>query len=90
MHTTFEIMKSSKEVEEMHEDIFVYHVPLPDGVNEMVTPCLDGYTLYLDDSLTYEKRLEEYRHAVGEHVEKNQFEDADVQKIETKAHGKNY
>ena len=29
------------------DDVFVYYVSLPPGVNEMVTPCPEGYTAYI-------------------------------------------
>lgn len=67
------------------DDIYVYIVDLPDQVNEMVTPCLDGYTIYLNAKLSYQERVDAYLHALR-HVENNDWEKDDVQKIEKEAH----
>lgn len=72
----------------MHDEIHVYQIPMPPKTHECVLPCLDGFTVYLDESLTYEQRLEKYKHAVEEHIRKNHFEEKDVQAIEAEAHGK--
>jgi len=68
-------------------DVYVYLVELPDGINEVVTPCLGGFTVYIDNKLTYEERLQAYQHAMH-HILNNDFEKHDVQEIETAAHGK--
>ena len=65
--------------------VFVYHVPLPDGVSEVVLPCPDGHTVYIDDRLGYEARIEAYRHALR-HIKNRDFEKCDVQEIEAEAH----
>jgi len=52
----------------------------------MVTPCLDGYTVYLNARLSYAGRVRAYHHAIR-HIERNDFENDDVQKIEEEAHG---
>lgn len=67
------------------DDIYVYIVDLPDQVNEMVTPCLDGYTIYLNAKLSHQERVDAYLHALR-HVENNDWEKDDVQKIEKEAH----
>lgn len=67
------------------EDVFVYFEDLPDGINEMVTPCLDGYTVYIDRKLTYEQRLKAVDHAIR-HVKNLDFEREDVQMVEVCAH----
>lgn len=68
-------------------DIYVYQVPLPRGINEMVTPSLDdSYTVYIDERLSDEKKLEAYQHAL-EHIKKNDWSKEDVQEIESIAHG---
>ena len=69
----------------MTDDIFVYMVDLPDGVNEMVTPCLAGYTFYINDKLSPEGRREAYRHALH-HIVNHDFEKSDVNEIEVEAH----
>lgn len=69
----------------MKEEIFVYHIPLPDGIHEMVLPCPDGYTVYIDEGLTYEERIREYLHAKN-HIRSRDFEKSDVQEIEAESH----
>lgn len=71
----------------MHEPIFVYHIPLPDGVSEIVLPCLDGHTVYINDRLSHEATIEAYRHALR-HIRRGDFERTDVQEIEHAAHVK--
>lgn len=68
----------------MHEPVFVYHVPLPDGVSEIVLPCLDGHTVYISDRLGYEAQIEAYRHALR-HIKNRDFEKYNVQEIENDA-----
>ena len=63
----------------------MYLVDLPDHINEMVTPCLDGYTIYLNARLTYAGRVSAYHHAI-KHIERNDFEKDDVQTIEKENH----
>lgn len=70
----------------MRSDIYIYIVKLPPRVNEVVTPCLDGYTVYISDRLDDLQRLEAYKHAV-KHIRNRDFEKSDVQEIETEAHG---
>lgn len=67
-------------------DVYVYIVDLPERVDEMVTPCLDGYTVYLNARLSYAGRVRAYYHAIR-HIERNDFENDNVQKIEEEAHG---
>lgn len=67
------------------DDIFVYYTKLPQGINEFITPCLDGYTLYIDENISDEKRFQAYMHALG-HIKNNDFEHYNVQIIEAKAH----
>ena len=66
-------------------EVYVYIVDLPDRVDEMVTPCIDGYTVYLNARLTYAGRVRAYHHAIR-HIERNDFERMDVQEIEMEAH----
>ena len=66
-------------------EVYVYIVDLPDRVDEMVTPCIDGYTVYLNARLTYAGRVRAYHHAMR-HIERNDFEGLDVQEIEIKNH----
>ena len=68
------------------DDIYVYIVDMPTTAAEMIMPCSGGYTIYLNARLSYQDRVKAYLHALG-HVERNDFEKADVQKIEMEAHG---
>jgi hypothetical protein len=67
------------------DDVYVYLEPLPDGIKEMIAPCLGGYTIYLDPRQSFESMRDSYKHALS-HIEHNDFEKEDVQEIETKAH----
>ena len=48
-------------------DIYLYCVDIPGNVEEMVMPCADGYTVYIDIKLSYEQRLDALSHAL-EHI----------------------
>lgn len=63
------------------DDIFTYIVPLPIGIDEVVLPCADWYTVYLSDRLDTDGRLREYRHAVC-HITNGDFAKVNVQEIE--------
>lgn len=67
------------------DNIYVYFVNLPPGINEAVLPCLEGYTIYIDSRLTWEKRQQVYNHALG-HIKNGDFEKCNVQEIEYDAH----
>lgn len=67
------------------DSIFTYFVKLPPGIDEVVMPCLDGYTVYIDANLSEQKQLEAYAHAMH-HIRNHDFERADVQEIESEAH----
>ena len=66
-------------------EVFVYWIPLPCGVREIVTPCPDGYTIYINASLDDAHQLAAYEHALR-HIRGNDFEKSDVQGIEGAAH----
>ena len=66
-------------------EVYVYIVDLPERVDEMVTPCFDGYTVYLNARLTYAGRVRAYDHAMR-HIDRNDFEGYNVQDIEKDAH----
>lgn len=68
-------------------DIYVYTMPLPLKVNELVTPCCDGYTVWLSDRLDDGQREKALRHAIR-HIMRGDFEKTDVQQVEADAHGK--
>ena len=67
------------------DDIFVYIVDMPPGAAEMIIPCLDGYTIYLNARLSHKERVNAYLHALR-HVERQDWEHDDVQQIEMEAH----
>lgn len=66
-------------------NIYTYVAPLPEGINEAVLSCYDGYTVYIDDKLSESERIKAYDHAIR-HIYANDFELLDVQEIEKKAH----
>lgn len=70
-----------------HNKIYTYYVSLPEGVNEAVMSCIDGYTIYIDETLDEEQRKKAFVHAMG-HIANNDFDKDDVQDIETEAHNK--
>lgn len=67
------------------DDIFVYLVDLPPKVAEMITPCENGFTVYLNSRLSYQDRVKAYMHAL-KHVERNDWNKDNVQMIEKEAH----
>lgn len=72
------------------DDIFIYFIKLPHGISEMVTPCEGGYTVYIEESLTDEQRLEAYNHALR-HIQNGDFDMDNVKTVaemEIAAHGK--
>ena len=69
------------------DDIFVYCVKLPPGINEMVTPCCDGYTVYINIGLDLWQRRQALRHAI-DHIIGKDFNGGNVQKIERGRHAK--
>ena len=71
----------------MTNNYYVYVVDLPDGVNEMVCPCLDGYTIYLNSRIDSQSQYEGFLHAI-QHITNNDFEKDDIQSIEYDAHNK--
>ena len=50
------------------DNIYIYLVKLPPGINEAVLPCEDGYTVYLDERLMGEDLIRAYDHAM-EHID---------------------
>lgn len=70
----------------MTDNIYVYTVDLPHSITEMVTPCLDGYTIYLNARMDRAAQLKGYRHALY-HIRNHDFErEDDIQTIESEAH----
>lgn len=46
------------------DNIYIYLVKMPPGMNESVEPCLDGYTIYLNQDLMGEDLIRAYDHAM--------------------------
>lgn len=67
------------------DSVYVYVVPLPDGVKEMVLPCADGYTVYVSEKLDEQSRRKSLAHAIR-HIYYGDFDKDDVQSIEADAH----
>lgn len=57
----------------IRDDIFVYYAPMPEGMDELVLPCLDGYTIYINDKLPQERQNLSFLHALG-HIERGDCE----------------
>ena len=69
--------------------VYVYLVDMPPQTHEIVTPCADGYTVYINATMDDKHRIEAYKHALR-HIENGDFDIdniATVQEIEAKAHG---
>ena len=67
------------------EDIYVYEVDLPRGINEMVSPAADNsYTIYIDRRLSDAGKMKAYRHELRHCM--GDFEKSDVQEIENDSH----
>lgn len=71
----------------MTDDIYVYYVPLPEGINEAVLSCLGGFTIYLDPRQSEDGLKRSYEHAL-KHIQDGDFFKTDVQSIESEAHKK--
>lgn len=71
----------------MADEVYIYIIKLPPGIHEIVTPCADGYTVYLSAADTAERRIRSYRHALL-HIENMDFEKKDVNRIEDAEHRK--
>lgn len=67
------------------DDIYTYITNLPDCVHEMVAPCYDGYTVYINEKLSSDDMYRAYCHAMA-HIYRHDFDKQDVQIIETEAH----
>lgn len=70
-------------------DVYVYVVDMPMTVREMVAPCPDGYTVYINARLSDLGKLEAYSHALR-HITNEDFRRDDVQTIEHEAHGRKH
>ena len=66
------------------DDLFVRIVPNL-SVNEMITPCENGDSVYIKEELPEEKKVEALYHAYV-HKKNNDFTRNDIQDIEARAH----
>lgn len=67
------------------DEVYIYCIALPEGVNEMVVPCFGGYTIYISDRLDREHRVRAYHHALR-HIKSGDFEKAGANRLELFAH----
>lgn len=68
-------------------DIFIYLADFPPHIHELVAPCPDGYTVYINASLSKVEQLTAYFHALS-HIANEDFEkESNVQEIEFARHG---
>lgn len=67
------------------DNIYVYLVDLPHSISECVTPCYDGYTVYLNSRLSQKRQHEAYNHALG-HIYNHDWEKTNADEIEAVAH----
>jgi hypothetical protein len=65
--------------------IYIYLIDLPTKIHEMVTPCADGYTIYINARLSQTGMVEAYDHAMF-HIVNDDFNKENVQRIEHEAH----
>ncbi len=73
----------------MNDNLYIYLIKLPTGINEAILPCEDGYTIYLDERLTGEQLIKAYEHAIS-HIEHGDFfnESMTASQKESRAHRK--
>ena len=67
------------------DDVYIYYVDFPNNVKEFITPCEDGYTVYINKRLPREAKRRAYNHAMR-HIEQKDFTKVNVQNIEGEAH----
>lgn len=68
------------------DNVYVYLIPMPEGIHEGIFPCDNGYTVYLNSKDSWERRRQAYIHAT-KHIHRNDFNYCrEVQEIETEAH----
>ena len=67
-------------------EIYTYVIPMPHNVHGVVTPCSDGYTIYLNARDCYARQMQAYRHE-EEHIRRGDFDRYSVQQIEGELDG---
>lgn len=74
-------------IREWHDGQNIVLADMPKSVSECVTLNEDGsYTIVINEGLSEEKRYLAYQHAL-KHIERDDFTEYDVQRVETGAHG---
>ena len=74
--------------EKRMNDIYTYIIDLKSSVPEIITENEDGtYSVFLNARYSFEHQQESFAHACR-HIERCDFENSDVQQIETEAHEK--
>ena len=56
------------------DNYYIYLVPMAGDMDEAVLPCMDGYTIYLNQDLMGEDLIRAYEHAVF-HIENGDIYD---------------
>lgn len=69
----------------MTDDIYIYLIDIPGKINEMVLPCVGGYTVYIDKKLDHDSQLRAYEHAL-KHIENGDFQKTNANLLEVYAH----
>lgn len=67
------------------DNVYTYFVTMPPNVHEYVAPCIDGYTVYIDEKLDADRRVQAYNHALG-HIQNGDFNKVFADEIEKIAH----
>lgn len=57
----------------VRDNIYIYLIDLPDGVRSTVLPCLDGYTIYINQNLSDEEMVNAYDHEI-EHIDNGDYD----------------
>lgn len=67
-------------------EIYLYRIKMNCGINEVVLPCIDGYTVYIDESLDDIHALRAYQHALIHIYHGDCDTIRDVNRVEYEAH----
>lgn len=67
------------------ENVFVYLIDMPGKIRESVVPCVDGYTVYIDNKISQPEQEKAYLHAMA-HIAENDFEKESADEIEAERH----
>lgn len=68
------------------DDIYLYFVDIPGNAHEMVVPCYEGYTVYIDVKLSFAEKIEAYRHAM-DHINNDDWHSGmTADQIEARCH----